>query len=95
MVREPALVALVAELFEYFWSAAWAPAEVLPEGEVMTGRQIEVLRLPAAGRTDAAIARKLELSERTVRRLVAELTAGLGAESRFQAGVHAARLGRV
>ncbi|WP_380279317.1 LuxR C-terminal-related transcriptional regulator [Kitasatospora purpeofusca] len=95
VVREPALVALVAELFEYFWSAAWTPAELLPEAEAMTERQAEVLRLLAAGRTDAAIARKLELSERTVRRLVAELTAGLGAESRFQAGVHAARLGRV
>ncbi|WP_344324749.1 hypothetical protein, partial [Kitasatospora putterlickiae] len=30
VVREPALVALVAELFEYFWSAAWTPAELLP-----------------------------------------------------------------
>ncbi|MER7704231.1 helix-turn-helix transcriptional regulator [Kitasatospora sp. NPDC097605] len=95
VVREPTLVALVAELFEYFWSAAWTPAELLPGAVEMTERHVEVLRLLAAGRTDAAIARKLELSERTVRRLVAELTAGLGAESRFQAGVHAARLGRV
>ncbi len=95
VVREPALVALVAELFEYFWSAAWTPPELLPGAVHMTGRHDEVLRLLAAGRTDAAIARKLELSERTVRRLVAELTADLGAESRFQAGVQAARLGRV
>ncbi|MER5351592.1 helix-turn-helix transcriptional regulator [Kitasatospora sp. NPDC002551] len=95
VVREPTLVALVAELFEYFWSAAWTPAELLSGGTGTPGRHAEVLRLLAAGRTDAAIARKLELSERTVRRLVAELTADLGAESRFQAGVHAARLGRV
>ncbi|MFB6893610.1 LuxR C-terminal-related transcriptional regulator [Kitasatospora sp. NPDC056327] len=95
VVRDPALVALVAELFEYFWSAAWIPPELLAESVGMTDRHAEVLRLLAAGRTDAAIARTLELSERTVRRLVAELAAGLGAGSRFQAGVHAARLGRV
>ncbi|MEV7772619.1 helix-turn-helix transcriptional regulator [Kitasatospora sp. NPDC086791] len=93
VVREPALVELVVELFEYFWSAAWTPPELGPEEEDMTDRQLAVLRLLAAGLTDAAIARKLEVSERTVRRLVAELTAGLGAESRFQAGVHAARRG--
>ncbi|MEU9042741.1 MULTISPECIES: helix-turn-helix transcriptional regulator [unclassified Kitasatospora] len=93
VVREPALVELVAELFEYFWSAAWTPPELGPEEREMTDRQLAVLRLLAAGLTDAAIARKLEVSERTVRRLVAELTAGLGAESRFQAGVHAARRG--
>ncbi|MFF1902540.1 LuxR C-terminal-related transcriptional regulator [Kitasatospora sp. NPDC058218] len=95
VVREPALVALVAELFEYFWSAAWTPPELLAGSGGMTDRHDMVLRLLAAGLTDAAIARKLEVSERTVRRLVAELTADLGAESRFQAGVHAARLGRI
>ncbi|MFC5884832.1 helix-turn-helix domain-containing protein [Kitasatospora sp. CM 4170] len=95
VVREPALVALVAELFEYFWSAAWTPPELLPGASEMTDRHHEVLRMLAAGLTDAAIARKLEVSERTVRRLVADLTADLGAESRFQAGVYAARLGRI
>lgn len=86
VVREPALVALVAELFEYFWSAASTPPELHPGAAGRTDRHDVVLRLLAAGLTDAAIARKLEVSERTVRRLVAELTADLGAESRFQAG---------
>ncbi|MFG3055025.1 LuxR C-terminal-related transcriptional regulator [Kitasatospora sp. NPDC048239] len=95
VVREPALVALVAELFEYFWAGAWTPPELLSGAIEMTDRHVEVLRLLAAGLTDTAIARKLEVSERTVRRLVAELIADLGAESRFQAGVHAARLGRI
>ncbi len=93
VVRDPAVVALVAELFEYFWSAAWTPPELGPEEIDMTDRQLAVLQLLAAGLTDVAIARKLEVSERTVRRMVAELIAGLGAESRFQAGVHAARRG--
>ncbi|WP_395296032.1 LuxR C-terminal-related transcriptional regulator [Kitasatospora hibisci] len=95
VVREPALVALVAELFEYFWSAAWTPPELISGATDVTDRHNEVLKMLAAGLTDAAIARKLEVSERTVRRLVADLTADLGAESRFQAGVYAARLGRI
>lgn len=47
----------------------------------------------AGGLTDEAMARKLGLSERTVRRLVSEPTERLGAASRFQAGVCAVRLG--
>jgi DNA-binding NarL/FixJ family response regulator len=39
------------------------------------------------------MARKLGISERTVRRLVSDLTERLGATSRFQAGVCAVRLG--
>ncbi|MFE4605468.1 LuxR C-terminal-related transcriptional regulator, partial [Kitasatospora indigofera] len=84
--------------FEYFWAGAWTPPELLAGSRTPAapeGRHHEVLRLLAAGLTDAAISRKLEVSERTVRRLVAELIADLGAESRFQAGVHAARLGRL
>ncbi|WP_329495157.1 helix-turn-helix transcriptional regulator [Kitasatospora herbaricolor] len=99
VVREPALVAMIRQLFEYFWAGAWTPPELLAGGRAApaapAGRHHEVLRLLAAGLTDAAISRKLEVSERTVRRLVAELIADLGAESRFQAGVHAARLGRL
>lgn len=98
LVRDPAMVATIRELFEYFWAGAWAPPELHTPGRPSDGpgdRHREVLRLLAAGLTDAAIARKLEVSERTVRRLVAELIADLGAESRFQAGVHAARLGRL
>ena len=98
LVRDPATVAVIRELFEYFWAGAWVPPELHPRDRPADGpgdRHREVLRLLAAGLTDAAIARKLEVSERTVRRLVAELIADLGAESRFQAGVHAARLGRL
>ncbi|MEV1002950.1 hypothetical protein [Nonomuraea sp. NPDC050202] len=48
--------------------------------------------LPDAG-TWMAIARSMGVSTRTVTRLVGELTTILGASSRFQAGVRAARLG--
>ncbi|GAA0667644.1 hypothetical protein GCM10010193_19160 [Kitasatospora atroaurantiaca] len=92
VVRDPAVVGVVRELFEYFWAVAWVPPELLTRA-VPGDRHREVLRLLAAGLTDEAIGRKLEISDRTVRRLVADLTADLGAQSRFQAGVHAARLG--
>jgi DNA-binding CsgD family transcriptional regulator len=54
-----------------------------------------VLRLLAAGAKDDAIARKLAVSDRTVRRLIAMLMRELAAESRFQLGLRAARAGLV
>lgn len=52
-----------------------------------------LLNLLAAGMTDEAIARHLDWSHRTTRRRIAALLAVLGAESRFQAGLRAARNG--
>ncbi|WP_051653055.1 helix-turn-helix domain-containing protein [Kitasatospora cheerisanensis] len=92
VVRDPAVVSVVRELFEQFWAGSWVPSELLGRA-APDDRHREVLRLLAAGLTDQAIGRKLEISDRTVRRLVADLTTALGAQSRFQAGVHATRLG--
>ena len=47
----------------------------------------------AHGAKDEQIARTLGISLRTVRRRVAAILAELGVESRFQAGVEAARRG--
>lgn len=63
------------------------------DGSGLTEQQTAVLRLLASGAKDEAIARNLGVSVRTVTRIVAELTSELGATSRFQAGVLAARLG--
>jgi DNA-binding NarL/FixJ family response regulator len=52
----------------------------------LTNRQVLIGRLMATGAKDAAIARQLGLSLRTVRAEVSALIAGLGARSRFQAG---------
>ena len=52
-----------------------------------------LLRQLAAGAKDEQIARTLGLSLRTVRRRVADLMIELGADTRFQAGVEAARRG--
>jgi DNA-binding NarL/FixJ family response regulator len=52
----------------------------------LTNRQLLIGRLMATGAKDAAIARQLGLSLRTVRAEISALIAGLGARSRFQAG---------
>ena len=52
----------------------------------------ELLGLLAEGLTDATVAKRLNVSLRTERRMVAELMRRLGASGRFEAGVKAARL---
>jgi DNA-binding NarL/FixJ family response regulator len=54
---------------------------------------LELTRLLAAGMQDARIARYLGISERTVRRRVAEMLAALGVETKFQAALRARELG--
>jgi DNA-binding NarL/FixJ family response regulator len=51
----------------------------------LTGRELEVLRLVAAGRTNKAIAGELVLSERTVDRHVSNILAKLRVPSRAAA----------
>lgn len=94
VLRSPAMVAVLRQFFEYFWASS---TDLISEegsvGGVSGTRHREVVRLLASGLTDEAIARKLGLSDRTVRRIVAELMQQIGAESRFQAGVKMVRLG--
>lgn len=56
-------------------------------------RDERVLALLAMGATDSMVARRLGVSERTVERSVRTLLGSLGAKTRFQAGVQAARRG--
>jgi DNA-binding CsgD family transcriptional regulator len=56
-------------------------------------RERQLLGLLATGLTDGSVAARLGVSERTVRRSMATIMARLGARSRFQAGLIAARLG--
>jgi ATP/maltotriose-dependent transcriptional regulator MalT len=59
----------------------------------LTQRQLEILRLVAQGASNAEIARRLSLSEHTVKRHVANLLTRLGLKTRAAAAAHAARLG--
>ncbi|MCM2389909.1 helix-turn-helix transcriptional regulator [Streptomyces albipurpureus] len=91
VLRSPRLASCFARVFEHHWGTG------IPYGadcaEEWTPREREVLALLAAGTKDETIARRLGCSERTLRRLLAGLVTRLGAESRFAAGVRAARLG--
>jgi DNA-binding NarL/FixJ family response regulator len=59
----------------------------------LTGRQLEVLALLAAGQSNAEIAERLSLSVKTVDHHVAAVLAKLGVGSRRQAAAAARRLG--
>jgi len=84
------LTALLA-LFNRLWREAAPLGTARPRlaGGLST-RDKAVLRLLGSGHTDEAVARRLGISVRSTRRIVAGLLARLNARSRFQAGVLAA-----
>ncbi|WP_433262120.1 helix-turn-helix domain-containing protein [Actinosynnema sp. CS-041913] len=102
LVRESALVDVLVCCFEGMWARATpvvageAPDGVLAKAADKPGlspRDGELLSLLASGMKDRSIARALGVTERTVGRRVTELMTELGAQSRFQAGLLAARKG--
>ena len=94
VVRHVGLCDALAALFEAVWAQA-APlfARSRQENPDLDPEDHAILQLLNAGVTDDVIARQLGISERTVRRRVAELAARLGAGSRFQIGAQAVRRG--
>lgn len=104
LVRAPALVALARALVEGYWAQASPLPAAAPgasrnaasrpaagQGPPVADRtMLDLLRL---GLKDESIARQLGMSLRTVRRRIAALLDDLGATTRFQAGVEAARRG--
>ena len=97
--RSPLLESLIL-LFETLWRLA-VPlprsqdelAQLLGGHEQPVPRDRTVLTLLAGGATDETIARQMGLSTRTVERRVRAMLDRLGAQTRFQAGVQAARHG--
>jgi DNA-binding NarL/FixJ family response regulator len=83
---DPALVAALVPIREQ------AP---LPPPEALTPRELEVLRLLAEGLSNKAIARRLEISEHTVKFHTNAILGKLGAQSRTEAVVRATRLGLI
>src|SRR5215218_8341196 len=68
------------------------PGAPAPEPESpLSPREVEVLRLVAAGRDNPDIARELFISQSTVKRHVEAILAKLGVENRVQAAVAAVR----
>src|SRR5207244_7723425 len=77
-----------------------AAIDALRSGETrgrdgLTGRELEVLRLVAAGKTNKAIARELCLSERTVDRHVSNIFTKLDVSTRSAATAYAYEHGLV
>lgn len=91
VVRQPSVVQMAVQWFERLWELAATPGLGRPEGRRDLRRFL--LQQLADGAHDEQIARNLGMSLRTVRRRVADLLAELGADTRFQAGVEAARRG--
>ncbi len=83
---DPTLVAALAPIREQ------APR---PLPEALTPRELEVLRLLAEGLSNKAIARRLEISEHTVKFHTNAIMSKLGAQSRTEAVVRATRLGLI
>jgi DNA-binding CsgD family transcriptional regulator len=94
-VREPGLVDQLTALFELVWTDAvpLGMPSMTESGANLSPTDRHLLRLLANGLTDEAAAKRLGISARTVRRIMADLMDRLGAESRFEAGVEAARRG--
>ncbi|MDQ0681363.1 DNA-binding CsgD family transcriptional regulator [Streptomyces achromogenes] len=94
VLRGEAVTALLVKVFEMCWASS-VPLDDsgADEESGLTSQQLCVLRLMSTGRKDESIAREIGVSVRTLRRVMADLMAQLGVESRFQAGVRAARTG--
>ncbi|MGK5685192.1 response regulator transcription factor [Actinoplanes sp. URMC 104] len=83
---------IAARALGYFAAAPVGGRAARPFPE-LTDRELEVLRLVADGLTTAAIARRLHLSEKTVRNHTSNVVTKLRVEDRAQAIVRARRAG--
>jgi DNA-binding CsgD family transcriptional regulator len=96
LVRSSPMLDALQAMFDVCWCRALPLrcAEDAAEPELVV-EQVDrtLLTLLAAGVTDQAIARHLGLGLRTVQRRISTLMRQLGAQTRFQAGLQAARRG--
>ncbi|WP_375490937.1 helix-turn-helix domain-containing protein [uncultured Jatrophihabitans sp.] len=97
VVRAASVIAWMVATFEQLWAQATPLADVVDrpaDAEVeLDSTRAAILRLMAEGEKDEAISRRLSISVRTCRRHIADYMSAVGANSRFQAGVIAARSG--
>jgi DNA-binding CsgD family transcriptional regulator len=98
VVHEPNIVSWVIATFEQLWAESQPLEDALSRQGDAAGldqTRVAILRLMAEGEKDEAISRRLSISVRTCRRQIADYMAQVGASSRFQAGVIAARSGHL
>jgi DNA-binding CsgD family transcriptional regulator len=97
-VEGDAVCQALAAFHDYCWQQAQSrntPPTTAENAGSLTDQERSVVRMLAVGLKDEKIARSLGVSLRTVTRIVCELSQRVGADSRFQAGVQAARMGWV
>ncbi|ACU98263.1 predicted transcriptional regulator [Saccharomonospora viridis DSM 43017] len=92
LVHASALLQAFIGVFETLWTLGVPVTDVGGEHDLPEPDRA-ILTLMAAGVTDDTIARRLDMSRRTVVRRIASLLDRLGATTRFQAGVQAAKRG--
>jgi len=90
VVNDSALTGALQVLFDQLWNQAVPLRLSKSNGHDPTTTLVNLL---ATGMKDEAIARQLGISGRTLRRRIADVQEQLGASSRFQAGLQAARRG--
>jgi sugar-specific transcriptional regulator TrmB/DNA-binding CsgD family transcriptional regulator len=100
IVRHPVLISGLQNLFERVWESA---RELSPgvagsqlhagESAPITDQDRRLLAILASGVTDETTAREIGVSVRHLRRRMSRLMSMMGARSRFEAGVEAARRG--
>ncbi len=82
---------LAGQMYEQLVQARQQGDAVRLTARALTPRQLEVLRLIARGLRNAEIARRLHISEQTVKTHIANLLRRLGLRSRLQAASYAIR----
>lgn len=96
VIHRSTLLDAMVMLFEFFWERALPLTGVAsPAGADLSPDDQRLLSLLVSGAKDEAIARDLDVGVRTVRRRMQRLLQLLDAETRFQAGMQAARRGWV
>ncbi|MFE5588957.1 TrmB family transcriptional regulator [Streptomyces sp. NPDC056549] len=88
----PLLDGLLA-LFAFQWERGTPLWGAGSAAEDISAEDVQLLGFAASGHTDEIIARRLGVNRRTVERRMRRLMDRLGARTRFQAGIQAARLG--
>ena len=95
LVRSSPFLDVLVRIFDSYWTRATPFSALTRQGKAPALDSKNILSLLAAGMNDAAVARTLGVSERTVRRRIANLERKLGANSRFTLGIEASRQGLV
>lgn len=93
LVHQSPLLSTLVTCFDMLWERATPLGPETPGATGPSDTDRQMLMMLAAGMKDKAIARALDIAERTVTRRLTELMRSLDAATRFQAALQASRRG--